>query len=753
MGKPRPARSIGVVVLFCAGLLPGQARGQDRQFTIGTVSGQLGQLSDESFRPFTDYLSERVPDADFRMVALEDIEALVQAVDDGRLDFALATPAALVELASRHEIRPIATVLQMAGEDAYPWLAGAVFVKRSRTDIQRLENLRGKTIIALSPQALGGWLSALREWHDLGLEERDFASVRFLFSYAEVAAEVCSGTADAGVLAASALGSVANECPEGFRVLPGPQGISDPRYPAAISTRLYPEAAFAVVGNVPEHFVTQVTQELLAITPGSQVATAATVAGFTAPLSYASVRDLMQELRLGPFKTFGQLTFSEAVQQHFGIVAIVLLGFLSILAFALARTRRLNRQLEVSLSDRQQTEQARAHLEQQLQHSQRMDSIGRLAGAVAHDFNNLLTVINGYSEVALNETSADESTRHSLVQIQKAGQRAAELTQQLLTFSKKQISRPVPLNVSSVVHDSETMFRRLLGEEVHLVTVTPPSIGFTMADQGQIHQVLMNLIVNARDAMPRGGTVTVTTSDVVVSGHVPNAFGEIASGSYVCLSVADTGLGIDPETLHHIFEPFFSTKGEAGTGLGLSTVYGIVRQNHGGIAVSSERGQGTTFSIYLPHTDRRPVEPRGDVPKGVSPLPAASTVLVVEDQDEVRGFTTRVLRSAGYEVLEAASGDDALAVADRHHGRIDLLLTDVVLRGMNGRELAEHFAERHTNARVLFTSGYADDVIARRGVLQGSIPFLAKPYSSERLLSKVRAVLGQDERVTSRERI
>jgi signal transduction histidine kinase/CheY-like chemotaxis protein len=733
------------------GLLPAHAQDPQRQFTIGVVSGQLGPLSEESFHPFTDYLSERVAGADFRMVPLGNIEALVEAVDAGRLDFALATPAALVELATRREIRPIATVLQMAGEDAYPWLAGAVFVKRSRTDIRRLEDARGKNVIALSPLALGGWLAALREWRALGIDERrDFTSLRFLFSYAQVAAEVCSGAADVGVLAAAALRDVAAQCPEGLRVLPGPQGISDPRYPAEISTRLYPEAAFAVVGNVPERFVTSVTQELLAIAPGSDVATAATVAGFTAPLSYASVRDLMQELRIGPFETFGQLTFLEALQQHSGKVALALLGFLSILTFALTRTQRLNRQLALSLSDRNRTEQARAHLEQQLQHSQRMDSIGRLAGAVAHDFNNLLTVINGYSEVALADAPANDSSRRSLVQIQKAGHRAAELTQQLLTFSKKQISRPAPLNVNAVLHESETMFRRLLGEEVNLVMATSPTIGFTMADRGQMHQVLMNLIVNARDAMPRGGTVTITTSDIVVSGDLPGSVREIPPGSYVSVSVSDTGLGMDAETLQHIFEPFFSTKGEAGTGLGLSTVYGIVQQHQGGIAVSSIPGQGTIFTIYLPHTEQRPIEPAADTPKSHSAPPGLSTVLVVEDQDEVRGFATGVLRSAGYDVLEAASGDDALALADRHHGRIDLLLTDVVLRGMNGRELSEMFTERHANARVLFTSGYADDVIARRGVLQGSIPFLAKPYSSERLLAKVRAVLDGDDNAAAR---
>ena len=574
-------------------------------------------------------------------------------------------------------------------------------------------------------------------------------SVQFLFSYTKVAGEVCSGSADAGVLAAGTLRDVSSACPEGFRVLPGPRAGSDPRYPVEISTRLYPEAAFAVVGAVEEQFVTAVTQQLLAIPPGSDVAKAATVAGFTAPLSYTPVRELMEELRLGPFETFGQLTFTEALRQHAGKATLALLGFLSIITFAFARTRRLNTELEHSLSEQKRTEQERAQLEHQLQHSQRMDSIGRLAGAVAHDFNNLLTVINGYSEVALSDTQGNDPVRRSLVQIQKAGRRAAELTQQLLTFSKKQITQPVPLNLNTVLGESETMFRRLLGEDIHLVAAPSPTIGLTLADPGQMHQVLMNLVVNARDAMPHGGTLTIATRDAAIEGEPPGLVGEIQPGSYVVLSVSDTGVGMSPETRQHIFEPFFSTKGRAGTGLGLATVYGIVRQNQGGISVASVPAEGTTFTIYLPHTEHHPPQVAVETPARVPPAAGPSTVLVVEDQEDVRGFATGVLRSAGYDVLEAASGNEALALADTHHGRVDLLLTDVVLPGMNGRELSERFKQRHPDARVLFTSGYADDVIARRGVLSGSIAFLAKPYSPERLLAKIRSVLDQGNRATS----
>jgi signal transduction histidine kinase/CheY-like chemotaxis protein len=736
----RISPAVALTAVASMALLPRHVPAQDTLYRIGTVSGQIESASDDSFRPFTDYLSSRIPGARFQMVPLPTIEALLRAADEQRIEFAFSTPVAFVELNFRHRLRPIATVTQVVGGQAYPWLASAVFVRQSRRDIQQLTDVRGKRVLALSPLALGGWLAAVREWRGLGIDEqRDLASLRFNFSYAKVAAEVCAGTADVGVLSAATLRDVSSQCAEGFRVLPSRAGARDPRYPIDVSTQLYPEAAFAVVGDrVDEGLVTRVALELLSIEPGSTVARAATVAGFTAPLSYTPVQQLMEELRVGPYESYGRLTFTQAIQQHAGKVLVVLLVFLSILTFAFVRTRRLNTELALSLANLRRGEEERVKLEAQLHHSQRMDSIGRLAGAVAHDFNNLLTVINGYSELSIASEKAGEPVQHNLSQIQKAGQRAAELTHQLLTFSKKQISRPIPLDLNTVVHDSETMFRRLLGEEIQLETRLHPSLWPTMADPGQTHQVLMNLIVNGRDAMPTGGTLTVTTDNVTVHDHID---GTVPPGAYVTLSVTDTGVGMDEPTREHIFEPFFTTKGTAGTGLGLSTVYGIVQQSQGGVTVSSQPGQGTTFTVYLPRTDQLS-EPLAVSATGVAARPVGSaTILVVEDQDDVRGFARSVLEKANYRVLEAASGELALAIGEAEKAPVHLLLTDVVLRGMNGRELSEQFNRIHPETRVLFTSGYADDVIARRGVQQGSIAFLPKPYSAEGLRERVKEVL------------
>lgn len=382
----------------------------------------------------------------------------------------------------------------------------------------------------------------------------------------------------------------------------------------------------------------------------------------------------------------------------------------------------------------------RALQEQYLQ-SQKLESIGRLAGGVAHDFNNLLTVINGYSDILLSLMHQRDPLRPQIEQIRKAGERAAGLTQQLLAFSRKQVTQPRPLDLNTVVADSEAMFRRLLGEDIELATNLSPSLGQAMADPSQIHQVLMNLLVNARDAMPDGGKLVIETANVELD-HSSNAgHSDVAPGPYVLLAVTDTGIGMDEETRSLIFEPFFTTKGKGkGTGLGLSTVYGIVRQNQGWIWVDSESGKGSTFKIYLPRMDVGP--PAGEaVESAPTMLRGSETVLIVEDQDDVRRLATTVLRSQGYRVLEAANGSDALALAGRHLESIHLVLSDVVLPGMNGRELAERLRILHPEVKVLYTSGYTEDVIAHRGVLDSGLAYIPKPYTPSGLVAKVREVL------------
>ncbi len=385
----------------------------------------------------------------------------------------------------------------------------------------------------------------------------------------------------------------------------------------------------------------------------------------------------------------------------------------------------------------------RDRLEQQLQQAQKMEAIGRLAGGVAHDFNNLLTVITGYGEVLLDRLLPGDATRDQVGEMKKAADRAASLTRQLLAFSRQQVVSPRPLDLNLVVSDLDKMLRRLIGEDVSLTSVPTSGLGLVKADPGQVEQVLMNLAVNARDAMPQGGKLTIETGNVDLDEDYCRLHLGTRPGRYVLLAVSDTGCGMTAEVKARIFEPFFTTKEVGkGTGLGLATVYGIVQQAGGHIEVYSEPGRGTTFKVYLPRVDVPAVCPEAGPGREENPR-GTETVLVVEDEAIVRALTCHVLRESGYRVLEARHGRDALRLCEPHAGRIDLLVTDVVMPEMGGRELANRLAERVPGIQVLYLSGYTDDAVVRHGVLEAETAFLQKPFTGRALTRKVREVLDQ----------
>ncbi len=380
-------------------------------------------------------------------------------------------------------------------------------------------------------------------------------------------------------------------------------------------------------------------------------------------------------------------------------------------------------------------------LEQQLRQAQKMEAVGRLSGGVAHDFNNLLGVIIGYSEVLQDRLPTGEPHRRHVEEIKKAGQRAASLTRQLLAFSRQQVLEPKVLDLNAIVLDVERMLRRLIGEDIELTTSVDPDLGRVKADQGQIEQVIMNLAVNARDAMPEGGKLTLETANVELGEDYADHHPLVAPGPYVLLAVTDNGMGMDAETQAHIFEPFFTTKEPGkGTGLGLATVYGVIKQSGGYIWVYSELGQGTTFKIYLPRVDA-PVQ---TAPHSVAPaksLQGSETILLVEDEESLRTLTLGLLQRHGYAVLAASSGAQALEIARRHQGRIHLLLTDVVMPGISGRALAEHLLALHPGIKVLYMSGYTKFAISHHGVLEEGPSLLQKPFTRDALLGKMREVL------------
>jgi PAS domain S-box-containing protein len=380
--------------------------------------------------------------------------------------------------------------------------------------------------------------------------------------------------------------------------------------------------------------------------------------------------------------------------------------------------------------------------EEQFRAAQKMEAVGRLAGGIAHDFNNLLTVISSYTEFVAGGLRDGDPLLADLAEVSKASLRAQALTRQLLAFSRKQMLQPRVLELNALVGGVEKMLRRLIGEDIALVFTPDEDIGLVRVDPSQIEQVLMNLAVNARDAMPQGGTLTISTANVdLCAGHLAGQPGAL-TGPAIKLSVADTGSGMDEATLSRIFEPFFTTKSLGkGTGLGLSTVYGIVKQSGGTIAVHSELERGTRFDIYLPREIAgSPSAPPGEA-VAAAPARGSETVIVVEDEPGVRELACRILVAAGYHVLAAASGDEALRLWERQGGEVRLLVTDVVMPGMSGRELADRLLTRSAGLKVLYMSGYTDDAIAHRGVLDPGRHFIDKPFDAAGLTRKVRQVL------------
>jgi two-component system, cell cycle sensor histidine kinase and response regulator CckA len=410
------------------------------------------------------------------------------------------------------------------------------------------------------------------------------------------------------------------------------------------------------------------------------------------------------------------------------------------------------RSMMEDITERRRTEEALRKSEEQLRQWQKVEAIGRLAGGVAHDFNNLLTTITGCTEDLIGQFERRDPRLEGIKEIHRAAERATALTRQLLAFGRRQVLHPQVLNLNGVVGEMEHMLRRLIGEDLELVTLLAPEIWSVKVDRGQIEQVVMNLALNARDAIPEGGKVTIETANLELDEEYARTHVSAKPGAYVMLAISDTGCGMDKETQSHLFEPFFTTKEKGkGTGLGLSTVYGIVKQSGGNIWAYSEPGRGSTFKIYLPRVqetagriaESRPA-PSSEVRGGVE------TILLVEDEESVRKMVGKILGGQGYTILEAAHGDEAIRVCGNHKGPIHLLMTDVIMPRMSGRELAETLRPLRKEMKVLYMSGYPDNTIVHHGVLEPGTAFLQKPFSLRALEQKVREVLDTAPEVRNR---
>src|SRR5438067_1575331 len=385
----------------------------------------------------------------------------------------------------------------------------------------------------------------------------------------------------------------------------------------------------------------------------------------------------------------------------------------------------------------------RLGLGQQLRQAQKMEAVGRLAGGIAHDFNNILTAITGHADLLLEDLGHHDPRRADVDEIRRSAERAAGLTRQLLAFSRQQVLQPKVVDLNALVLDMDKLLRRLIGEDVELATVLDPTLGHVTADPGQLEQVIVNLAVNARDAMPQGGKLTLETRNIDLDASYTLEHSLVKPGPYVQLTVSDSGIGMDEETQAHAFEPFFTTKPRGqGTGLGLAMVYGTVKQSGGFIWVYSEPGRGATFKIYLPRVDA-PVESAAPPAPVERPPRGSETVLLAEDEPAVRAIARQALERQGYTVLAAPSGADALALAAQHGATIHLLLTDVVMPGMSGRDLADRLTAQRPGIRVLYISGYTDNAIVRHGMLEPGLAYLQKPFRPDALVRKVRDVLDE----------
>ena len=458
---------------------------------------------------------------------------------------------------------------------------------------------------------------------------------------------------------------------------------------------------------------------------------------FSAPAAYLLLRERGLDI---PFiivsGTVGEETAVAAMR--LGVQDYLVKGKLARLAPAIERELRESSERNA----RRKAEESLRKTEVQLLHAQKLDAVGRLASGVAHDLNNILSVVLSYTGLLLSDLKTDDPMRADIDEIRKAGMRAADLTRQLLAFSRQQVLQPKVLDLNQVLAGMEKMIARLLGADVEVTMLTSSRLGKVIADPGQIEQVVTNLVVNARDAMPGGGMLTFETKNADLDEDYARQHYGVAPGPYVVLAITDTGIGMDRELQTRIFEPFFTTKeGGKGTGLGLSTVFGIVEQSGGHIWVYSEPGKGTTFRVYFPRTDATAVEQ----PHSEPPPPSGrgtETILLVEDDDAVRTVACGVLRRNGYRVLEASNGGEALLVCEQHGAKIHLLLTDVVLPRMSGRQLVERLVPLRPEMKVLFMSGYTDEAILQHGILESGVAFIQKPLTPETLTRKIREVLG-----------
>ncbi|MDH4164556.1 MAG: PhnD/SsuA/transferrin family substrate-binding protein, partial [Nitrospirota bacterium] len=704
-------RAVLIVTLLVTGYAAQAGPGEVR---IGVLAYRGHEQALRMWSETARFLSRRIPGSAFTIVPLY-FQEIGPAVGRGDVAFVIANTSIYVELEARYGASRIATLKNKRNSHAYTEFGGVIFCRADRKDLQQLSDLDGRTFMAVEETSLGGWHAAWREFRAAGIDPyRDLRQLTFGNTHDAVVYAVREGTVDAGTVRTDTLERMHEDGlidRTQFRILNQQQAEN---FPYALSTRLYPEWPIAKIRSTPQELAQQVVIALFRMRPDDPAAKAARISGWTIPLNYEPVHDLMRELHIGPYQDYGRITLAGAVRMYWRwlLAAALLLvaaiataayvtrlnqklqasrlklqkardGLEETVAARTAELRKANEELEGEIAERIRAEEEKERLRQQLLQTQKMEAIGILAGGVAHDFNNILSAIVGYASLLSTKMQPNDPLRHNTMQILAAAERAGSLTRSLLAFSRKQVIEPKPDDLNGIIRGFQRILSRIIGEDVAVSLACHRDPLIVEADKGQIELLLMNLATNARDAMPKGGALRIATAFEAVNTER----GEIPPGSYAVLSVADSGVGIEKERQEHIFEPFYTTKEVGkGSGLGLAIAYGIVKKHNGFIHLYSEPGLGTTFRIYLPLTAASPRR-AAEADAGI-PARGSETILLVEDEEIVRTVTRTMLEDHGYSVIEAVDGENAVQVFRENQDRIQLVLCDLVMPRMNGKEAA-----------------------------------------------------------------
>jgi signal transduction histidine kinase len=766
-GERRASVLTACVALLSLALLTPTTSGASTEVPIGVLSYRGDEQAVRMWQKTAEHLTRRIPGHTFVIVPL-DFQKIGPAVGRSDVAFVITNTSIYVELEAQYGVSRIATMRNKRNSHAYTEFGGVIFCRADRQDIRSLEDLKGRDFMAVEETSLGGWRAAWRELHAGHIDPyRDFRRLLFGNTHDAVVYAVRDGTVDAGTVRTDTLERMREDgliAPGAFRILNQQRAEN---FPYALSTRLYPEWPIAKIRTTPQDLAQQVVIALFHMRPTDPAAEAARISGWTIPLDYQPVHDLMKELRVGPYRDYGKVTLGGALRAYWQWLVVVLLllmaavttsfyvlqlnrrlqqsrlnlqlaheGLETTVAARTAELRKVNEELEAEIAERIRGEEEKEKLQAQLLQTQKMEAVGILAGGVAHDFNNILSAIVGYGSILQRKLDPSDPLLPHVSQILAAADRAAGLTRGLLAFSRKQVVELRPVDLNEIVRGFQKILSRIIGEDVTLTLRCHSDMLPVQADRGQIEQVLMNLATNARDAMQRGGRLQIETMRTVIAPGHP----EIAPGSYAVLSVSDSGAGIPKELQQHIFEPFYTTKEVGkGTGLGLAVVYGIVKKHRGSIHLYSEQGTGTTFKIHFPLLEEHPAT----VPRA-EPVPALAgteTILLIEDEEIVRQVTRVMLEDQGYTVIEAVDGQDAIRVFEENAERIRLVLCDLVMPRMNGREACERILAIRPGVRAIFMSGYTADIIAQQGIADEGIHFISKPLNPTDLFRKIREVL------------